>query len=480
MADTSNILKEAIADAKAVRHTALMNAKAALEEAFDNRLEAMFSPSLEEDTAEEATPQVPMSPVNGVQPGAEGMVHETDIEEIMRELEQELPQAGAPAPGAPPMGAPGMEAPGMGAPGMGAPGMGAPPMAPDAMAGAVGAPPPGSGMPAVTPPAPAPGPEMGGEAPAPAPEAQPKDEEEMDEEIDVNELLESLKREEEEEEEEMDENTLNEETELKASGIGGGKAGGSANKEPTAAASSSSHAEDGHHSVDGPVGTPGYKKTSSKDATVGSKRPNEGPVTKTTMSTPALTKEAKNIKSGKVGFPGGKKTSGGDDATEGVTRPNEGPVTKNSMETPALKKENVELKAKLQEAEEGVTYLRKQLNEVNLLTAKLLYTNKLFKEYSMNNSKKMKIVEMFDLSQNVREVKMTYAVIAESLNFGADFKKKPHAAPRTQNLTEGMASRPVAGTAPDRQLIAESAKSEMVSKFQRLAGIKIQQPTKKQ
>ena len=38
----SNLLKEAIADAKAVRATALANAKAALEEAFQPKLEAML------------------------------------------------------------------------------------------------------------------------------------------------------------------------------------------------------------------------------------------------------------------------------------------------------------------------------------------------------------------------------------------------------------------------------------------------------
>ena len=45
----SNLLKEAIADAKAVRETALENAKAALEEAFTPRLQSMLSAKLKED-----------------------------------------------------------------------------------------------------------------------------------------------------------------------------------------------------------------------------------------------------------------------------------------------------------------------------------------------------------------------------------------------------------------------------------------------
>ena len=43
-----NLLKEAIADAKAVRETALANAKASLEEAFGPRLEKMLAKKLTE------------------------------------------------------------------------------------------------------------------------------------------------------------------------------------------------------------------------------------------------------------------------------------------------------------------------------------------------------------------------------------------------------------------------------------------------
>ena len=45
----SHILKEAIADAKAVRETALQNAKLALEEAFTPQLKSMLSAKLKED-----------------------------------------------------------------------------------------------------------------------------------------------------------------------------------------------------------------------------------------------------------------------------------------------------------------------------------------------------------------------------------------------------------------------------------------------
>jgi hypothetical protein len=36
--------------------------------------------------------------------------------------------------------------------------------------------------------------------------------------------------------------------------------------------------------------------------------------------------------------------------------------------------------------------LRKTINEVNLLNAKLLYTNKLFRGYNLTNEQKIKVV----------------------------------------------------------------------------------------
>ena len=80
----SNLLKEAIADAKAVRQTALANAKAALTEAFGEQLSAMLAPTLEEDTMEQ-TPNG-QDPLAQTQPPVPGMeqesVNEADIEEI--------------------------------------------------------------------------------------------------------------------------------------------------------------------------------------------------------------------------------------------------------------------------------------------------------------------------------------------------------------------------------------------------------------
>jgi hypothetical protein len=129
------------------------------------------------------------------------------------------------------------------------------------------------------------------------------------------------------------------------------------------------------------------------------------------------------------------------------------------------------------EAYRTVEYLRKQINEVNLLNAKLLYTNKLFKEFGMNRDQKTKVVEAFDLTKNVREVKMTYANWCESLNFGGNVKKKTVTQSpvyQTTTITEGSASKTVASTKPSKQVITEGV-DETVRRFQKLAGI----PSKK-
>lgn len=134
-----------------------------------------------------------------------------------------------------------------------------------------------------------------------------------------------------------------------------------------------------------------------------------------------------------------------------------------------LKKENASLRAQLSEHIKVVEYLREQINEINLLNAKLLYTNKLFKQFGLSNSQKLSIVEKFDLASTVREVKYAYTILAESLNSGASTVKKANTV--AKNITEGLASKAVASTKPSKDVIVENT-NEMASRFQRLAGIK--------
>ena len=76
-----------------------------------------------------------------------------------------------------------------------------------------------------------------------------------------------------------------------------------------------------------------------------------------------------------------------------------------------------QLKSDLEEHRSVIETLRGKLNEVNLLNAKLLFTNKLFRKYGLNNEQKMKVVEQFDRAGNLREVKLVYSTLGES--FGA-------------------------------------------------------------
>jgi len=335
----SDLLKEAIADAKAVRATALANAKAALEESFKPTLEAMLAEKLKSEIGDDVPAQSsrisnpsPAHPdhdvddqgshglrINRFPDSGQGLQEEEvdeevtseELDEILAELEKEMGDEAAPASEVPA---------------------------------------PAPTEPAAEIPAPAPAPEVPME-PAPAPEAPVASEEveEYNEEINLQELLDTLS----EEVQEVDE----------------------------------------------------AKKEDSEEE---------------------------------------------EDDKEEV-------------------KEQTEESVQLAEALKTVQYLRDQLNEINLLNAKLLYTNKLFNKFSLNQAQKMKVVETFDLTNSIREVKLSYKILTESLSSGGSAVKKPNTA--AQTITEGLASKPVASTAPKKELIVENS-NVMASRFQRLAGIK--------
>lgn len=123
------------------------------------------------------------------------------------------------------------------------------------------------------------------------------------------------------------------------------------------------------------------------------------------------------------------------------------------------------------EAYRTVEYLQKQINEINLLNAKLLYTNKLFKEFGMNRDQKTQIVEAFDLTKNVREVKLTYANWCSSLNFGGKAQRKQVSVPGVTTISEGFSSKAVSSTKP-AAIITENV-NEQARRFQKLAGINV-------
>ena len=136
----------------------------------------------------------------------------------------------------------------------------------------------------------------------------------------------------------------------------------------------------------------------------------------------------------------------------------------------AINEENESLKKHLSEALSTVKFMKGVLSETNLLNAKLLYTNKLFKGKSLTEDQKLKIINTFDLTRNIREVKLAYTVLAESFNSGASVvKKKTNTT--AQTITEGLASKPVSSTKPDSTIVEPQA-DVMTSRFQKLAGIK--------
>ena len=105
----------------------------------------------------------------------------------------------------------------------------------------------------------------------------------------------------------------------------------------------------------------------------------------------------------------------------------------------------------LEEAYNVIKFLRSKLNEVNLLNAKLLYVNKLFKKGELSETKKVKIIETFDRVKTVREAKLVYATLAESMTARPIRKAAPKR--KAKNLTEGIASAPTRGT---KKVIADS------------------------
>ena len=126
--------------------------------------------------------------------------------------------------------------------------------------------------------------------------------------------------------------------------------------------------------------------------------------------------------------------------------------------------EVVTLKGDLKEHRKVVKYLREKLNEVNLLNAKLLFTNKLFRAFGMTNEQKMKVVETFDRAKTLREIKLVYTTVAE--NFGNENIK-----PIKETRTKGSASKAVASTKSEKQEEIISEGTDVKARFQKLANI---------
>ena len=122
--------------------------------------------------------------------------------------------------------------------------------------------------------------------------------------------------------------------------------------------------------------------------------------------------------------------------------------------------EVAKLKKEVKEHRDVVKYLRSKLNEVNLLNAKLLFSNKLFRAFGLSNEQKMKVVETFDRTKNIREIKLVYSTLAESFQG----TRKPI------KESKGSSSKAVASTKPvAKKVISEG--QDIKARFKKLANI---------
>tara|TARA_B100001094_G_scaffold80921_1_gene77113 strand:+ start:2441 stop:3577 length:1137 start_codon:yes stop_codon:yes gene_type:complete len=119
------------------------------------------------------------------------------------------------------------------------------------------------------------------------------------------------------------------------------------------------------------------------------------------------------------------------------------------------------LQAEVKEHRDVVKYLREKLNEVNLLNAKLLFSNKLFRAFGLSNEQKLKVVETFDRTKNLREIKLVYSTLAESFR---GVKVAP------VKVSKGSSSKVVASTKTQKdEVLSEGA--ELKGRFKKLANI---------
>ena len=130
-------------------------------------------------------------------------------------------------------------------------------------------------------------------------------------------------------------------------------------------------------------------------------------------------------------------------------------------EAETLKTELEDKEQELEEAYRTVKKLTSIINEVNLLNAKLLYTNKLFRNFELSEGQKMKVIENFDRAGNTREVKLVFSTLAESF-------KRPETKKRV--VKESYASKATQTTAPKSAPILNEG-FELANRWKKLAGL---------
>jgi len=424
-----DLLKDAIADAKAVRETALANAKMALEEAFTPRIQSMLSQKIQSEVEDEdemsdeeapeapemeapaeAEPEIAVEPEMGEEPSDEiaDEMAETEVEdEMMAADEEEVPHD---------EGGYGQDE------------------------GVI---------------------EINGVKYAPVvseeeeevPADEMMDEEEDEDKLDLEAILRELEEEDEEEvNEDYDENAVGDgmdsdevetadEAELAENDVSSG----------IGAADNKVNDEAGYSSKTGAQGPEGE----GSDVEAGKEDDNLEVVDDLV--------EVNGQKYRAVREEEGDESEDDIDLEEILKALSEGDDDEEEKED--AKEAVSKLTSELAEHRNVVKYLRSKLNEVNLLNAKLLFTNKLFRAHGLNNEQKLKVVETFDRAKNLREVKLVYSTLAESFGNQATSTSKPI------KESKGSASKAVASTKPKSTPKVIEDGFDMKTRFKKLANI---------
>ena len=126
------------------------------------------------------------------------------------------------------------------------------------------------------------------------------------------------------------------------------------------------------------------------------------------------------------------------------------------------KEEMAKLKEELEEAMSTIASMRTDINEVNLLNAKLLYTNKIFKAKNLTESQKVKVLNAFDKASTVKETKLVF----ETLSEGLKETSKSHV---NESLKTSLASKTTGIMPTARKPIVEV--NDTFTRMQKIAGI---------
>ena len=388
-----DLLKEAIADAKAVRETALQNAKMALEEAFTPQLKSMLSAKLKEDEFEDE--EVPMEDEFGDEeeiPAEEGDYMEDD----------EIP--GEEVPGEEEMGEV-----------IEINGVKYAPVSEDDM--------------------------MGGEE-------MPGEEDELDLESVIRQLETEI-AEGEDEEETVDEGEGEDEEEtVDEENLG--------NKNPEG--TDNAYSEQGEADIkEVTVNGQTYRMVSEQDDEeyeVDESLFSESPEDTDNAYDESDPGEKAEHVGGNIGEQSDSSDIGTGDNKVDVADADDG-------EDPGTSTEKKPMGEQLREYKEAVRFLKDKLHEVNILNAKLLFTNKLFKGFSLDNNQKLKVVETFDRAQTTREIKLVYSTLCEQFSDNGSIIRK-------HSIKESASSK-TGSTKPKRKIISEEA--QVANRFKKLAGL---------